>query len=383
MEQRVFHSRVDALRREVMQACDLDLLIAYSDDILSAGAVRYLTDFDMYAMYGLAVVPRRGDVVLAFGLHHSAYLIRVKQAAVADHYDGTYHPGALCAELLAETQPGAKPRVGMVDGAHMFNSISTDIRSKMSGASFVDVDREFWSHYFASVGANGAEPDLRRSAVIATEAVAKVQQAFESGQRVAAHIAADAALAARRLGADIMNRDLVRVLCASGKPLPAVLSPALRALPEADAAFAIEVTLPYAGQRTVCGRTLLCAGANAGAAGELSRAAMVHANIIALLRVGATGGQIAGEARRLTRAAGFDCPEAAGVGNGIGLDLQQAPHLVSGDPTSLAAGMAVAVQTRLKGEHLGTIHQTDTVLIADAGPDILTVREGATRMTRR
>jgi hypothetical protein len=374
MEQRIFRSRIDALRRELMDACELDLLIGYSDDILSAGAVRYLTDFDMYAMYGLAMVPRRGDVVLAFGLHHSAYLVRVRQAAIADHYAGTYHPGELCAELLAETRPRATPRVGVVGGAHMFNSIDADLRAKMPGAAFVDVDREFWIHYFASLDDNGVEPSLRRSAVIAGEAVAHAQRAFASGQRTAAQIGAGATLVARRMGADIMNRELVQVLCASGMPLPATLSPVAHSLPAAESAFAIEISSPYVGQRSVCGQTMLREGAHASGAKELSKAAEVHTGILGLLRIGTTSRQIAAEAHRLAHAAGFGFSQTDALGNGIGLDLRQAPYLVPGDATALASGMTLAVRTRLQSERLGTIHRTDTVLVAKTGPDVLTAR---------
>ena len=382
MEQRIFRSRIDALRREVMDACGLDMLIAYSDDILSPGAVRYLTDFDMYAMYGLAIVPRRGDVVLAFGLHHSAYLIRVRQSAIADHYAGTYHPGELCAELLAESGGAVEPRVGVVGGAHMFNSIHQDIHSKLAGASFADVDGAFWNHYHASVGTNGAAPNLRRSAVIARGAVAHALTAFESGQCSAPHIAAGATLAARRAGADIMNRELVQVLCAFGMPLPAELSPpahpALAAMPAlpGNSAFAIEISPPYAGQRTVCGRTMLRAGAPEADSRELRRAADVHAGILGLMRPGATVAHILAEAQRLARAAGFGLPEADGLGSGIGLDMRQAPWLVPGNTSTLASGMALAVRTRLGspggGAKLGTIHRSDTVLVAESAPEVLT-----------
>ncbi len=381
MEERVFRSRIDALRREVLDASDLDMLIAYSDDILSPGAVRYLTDFDMYAMYGLAIVPRRGDVVLAFGLHHSAYLIRVRQSAIADHYAGTYHPGELCAALLAESRPQAAPRVGVVGGAHMFNSIHADLHAKMAGASFVAVDGEFWNHYHASLGAHGAEPNLRRSATIAVQAVAHARSAFESGQRPAAHIAAGATLAARRLGADIMNRELVQVRCASGRPLPAGLSPPGRSPFAGDAAFAIEIAPSYAGMRSVCGRTLLREGAPASAAAELNRAVQVHAAILDLLRPGVSCGQVAAQAERLARAAGFGLAQTDELGNGIGVDLRQAPYILAGEAAPLAAGMALVVRTRLRrlnggaegSTDLGTIHRADTVLAGGSAPEVLTV----------
>jgi Xaa-Pro aminopeptidase len=60
------------------------------------------------------------------------------------------------------------------------------------------------------------------------------------------------------------------------------------------------------------------------------------------------------------------------LGSGIGLDLRQAPYLVPGDATALASGMTLAVRTRLQSERLGTIHRTDTILVAETGPDVLT-----------
>lgn len=374
MEQRIFRSRIDALRREVMDACALDMLIAYSDDILSAGAVRYLTDFDMYAMYGLVIVPRRGDVVLAFGLHHSAYLVRVRSAAIADHYEGTYHPGRLCAELLADSRPAAASRVGVVGGAQMFESIHADIHANLGAVTYVDVDREFWSHYFSSMKDSGAEASLRRSAVIAGEALAHARAAFGSGQRSVSHLVAGAALAARRMGADIMNRELVQVLCATGTPLPGALSPVARHTSEAGNTLAIEITSPHAGQRSVCGRTLLRDGSDASATQELARASQVHAAILGLMRAGANGKQITAEAQHVARAAGFGLPENSELGHGIGLSMRQ-PHSLSADDSSLLApGMAFAVRTRLQGGTLGTIHQADTVLVSQAGPEVMTAR---------
>ena len=48
------------VREQIIGALDLDMLLAYSDDPLAAGAVRYLTDFDVYAMYAIVVLPSRG-----------------------------------------------------------------------------------------------------------------------------------------------------------------------------------------------------------------------------------------------------------------------------------------------------------------------------------
>jgi Xaa-Pro aminopeptidase len=378
MKQRIFHTRIDALRREVMDAAGLDLLIAYSDDILAPGAVRYLTDFDIYAMYGMAIVPRRGDVALAFGMHHSAYLVRVKQAATADHYAGTYRPGQLCAELLAESRPqdsASAPKVGMVGAAGMFASIHDDVHASLRGAAFVDVDNAFWRHCTWTLDANGLAPNLRRSATIARQAVEHAAAAFQSGQRAGARIAAGATLAARRLGADVMNRELVQVRCGGGMPLPAELAPPGQVTLASAAAFAIEISPPYAGLRSVCGRTLLPQDAPAESVSELDRAAEVHESILGLVQPGATAGQIVAAAQRLARDAGIELSERDQLGCGIGLEIRQPPYLSAGDASLLIPGMALAVRTRLKSPSIGTIHRADTLLVADGGgPDVLTVR---------
>ena len=101
----VYGKRTEKVRATVMAPLNLDMLIAYSDDIYNAGPVQFLTNFDVYAMYGLVAVPATGDVVLAFGMHHSAYLVRAAQVAHADYLLGTYRPGALCRQLLDEWVP--------------------------------------------------------------------------------------------------------------------------------------------------------------------------------------------------------------------------------------------------------------------------------------
>ena len=145
MHEQIFRHRINLVRQGVMAKHNLDLFLAYADDPNQAGAVRYLTDFDIYAMYALVVI-FAGDIALTFGLHHSAYLIRVKETADADYYLGTYQPGDLCCKLLAESgRPVAAPRVGVVGGEGMFRKIDTDLRKAFPDATFIPIDREFWN----------------------------------------------------------------------------------------------------------------------------------------------------------------------------------------------------------------------------------------------
>ena len=71
-----------------MKPRDIDLLLIYSADVFNAGNVRYLTNFDAYASYGMVMLPRVGELSLAVGFHHSAYLVRVKDVARAGYITG-------------------------------------------------------------------------------------------------------------------------------------------------------------------------------------------------------------------------------------------------------------------------------------------------------
>lgn len=361
MEERVFRSRIAEVRRSLMQPSQLDLLIAYSDDVLSPGAVRYLTDFDVYAMYGVVLVPKQGDVVLAFGLHHSAYLVRVRQAAIADHFVGTYAPGAMCAQLLSECGATRSPQVGLVGGRGMFSSIDADIRSKLAQASLIELDEEFWR--LVHSGSGEALAGMRRSATIAVRSIEEARRDIDSGETSPGRIAARATLAARRFGADIQNREMVQVRVAAGWPLPARLAPPTHHPFTRGSAFAIEVSPAYAGARTVCVRSFV----QAKYSGHLHRADAVHASICALARPGAIGGALVRDAKAVAAKAGMELANSE-IFSGIGLNLRQ-PPLQSAE---LGSGMVLVVRADLKTVELGTIHRADTVLVTEQGCEILT-----------
>jgi Xaa-Pro aminopeptidase len=368
-DERIFRQRIARLRQALLAPRGLDMLLAYADDTLDAGAVRYLTDFDVYAMYALVLVPRRGDVALAFGLHHSAYLVRVRDAAMADYFHGTYAPGELCRRLLAEMERTAAPRIGIVGGARMMRRIDADLRKHLPDAEFVAVDEPFWRLVAEADVADGAIDCLRRSAAIARQSLAAAAAAV--GQRSAREIAAEIGFAARRFGADVLNREMVHIALAAGPPLPEQLGPAAAAAQAKDA-LAIEVSPGYRGYRTLCGRTFLASAERAAHRARLDAAFEVHREICALVRPGLSAGGITDKARSILARAGSALAPDAKLGHGIGLSLIAEPILRSGNPAEILPGAALAVRTRHAAGALGTIHLADTVLVTAADGEVLT-----------
>jgi Xaa-Pro aminopeptidase len=381
MEEQVRHDRVNAVRTRLMAERGLDMLLAYSDDPLEAGAVRYLTDFDVYAMYAVVMVPRTGDVVLAFGLHHSAYLIRVKDTASADYYLGTYQPGDLCRRLLSESGANERARIGLVGCAGMFSRIEADLHRSLPGASFIDVDEAFWalSDAEAASGWSDVISHLRRSAAICGDSVETARQRWRAAMSTC-EIAADIGLAARRRGADILNREMVRVAFASGLPLPRHLRSEASSQPHRSDALAVEVQVAYRGLNTVAGRTFCNTD---GLNNDLNAIHNAHRSLCRMLRTGTKVGAIIAAAAQVDGAAILTNTSELELGNRIGFSVRQQPFLRPGGDEVLPAMSAFVLNTRRTHPRLGTVRFADTVLVTDTSGEILTEAHDRQRMSPR
>ncbi|HUT49775.1 MAG TPA: M24 family metallopeptidase [Alphaproteobacteria bacterium] len=371
MDQRTFQARVAHTRDRLLRPLDLDMLLCYADDISAAGAVRYLTDFDVYAMYALAIVPRRGDVALAFGLHHSAYLVRVKQSATADYLSGTYAPGALCRQLLQDAGTDRAPRVGIVGGANMFRRIAGDLHKALDGATYVEIDQEAWHKAIAPLGEPLVRDALDRSAAIARDAVAAVADDL-APTRSAADLAAIAALTARRRGADLMNREIVEIRASAGPVLADRLGPPGRNPIGAGGGIAVEIALRYRGLRAYCGRTF---GLDEAWSTDLDRAAALHQRVIALAKPGRTGGEFARDAARLYAEAGATGAGDFGFGHGVGFQDREPPVLRAGSEDELQPGTALVIRSRIGSAACGAVFLADTVMMGEHGPTVLTAAQ--------
>jgi Xaa-Pro aminopeptidase len=351
-----------------MAPLNLDMLIAYSDDIYNAGPVRFLTNFDVYAMYGLVAVPATGDVVLAFGMHHSAYLVRAAQVAHADYLLGTYRPGALCRQLLDELVPVQSARVGIVGGAGMISKIDRDLRESLAGATLLDVSHRFEEAMLSGAPDTSALDSARRGAMIAARSLNAIEprlHLFASELEIAAEVA----FVARRLGADLMSREVVPVRVATGGA--STLRPAAlgRDIDKGGPFVAVEVAPAYGGMRSVCGRTYV-RGNDTEAVNLLDHAMRAHRELCRDCRSGVALQEIFGIAT--AHFVGTTQDQVAEFGHGIGYGLRQSPYLTAESSHVLNAGELLAIRTRKFVPGKGTIHFADTVRVAIEQGEVLT-----------
>ncbi len=90
------------------------------------------------------------------------------------------------------------------------------------------------------------------------------------------------------------------------------------------------------------------------------------------VRVGATGVEADGAARRVIEDAGFGEAFGHGLGHGVGLDVHEAPRLARESTDTLVAGNVVTVEPGIYLEGLGGIRIEDLVIVGEDGPEVLT-----------
>lgn len=105
----------------------------------------------------------------------------------------------------------------------------------------------------------------------------------------------------------------------------------------------------------------------------------IRQDILANLRPGVKAGEVYARAVALAETLGYgDRFMNAGpaqvnfVGHGVGIELDEVPHLARGSSVVLQAGMTLAVEPKIVFPGLGIVGVEDTVLVTDGDPDCLT-----------
>ncbi len=60
------------------------------------------------------------------------------------------------------------------------------------------------------------------------------------------------------------------------------------------------------------------------------------------------------------------------VGHGVGIELDELPHLADGARQTIEAGMTIAVEPKIGFPGRGVVGVEDTVLVTPTGPECLT-----------
>ncbi len=349
-----FEGRIVRVRCDLMKPRNIDLLLVYADDVFKPGNVRYLTNFDVYAMYAMVMLPSVGELSLTFGLHHSAYLVRAKEVARADYFRGTKAPASHCRELIDE-KGISHPLIGLVGTREMFQCMRTDLDKLFPDASFhditVDLERMREKKSKAEIAC------LKRSAIIAGQSLRALKAHLRVGSSEQ-QLIAEAGMAARHAGADVLTREMIRFRVASGDVAFRSLGPVTdRILSEGDT-FAVEISPQFEGYRTVLGRTYVV-GNSTLVESELSRhIGSIHHQICMSIKPGLRACEIALQAKGLFEKAGLADYVKGSIGHGIGLDPEECPRLDLNDETLVEPGMALVVRSAAHGVFLA-----DTILI--------------------
>ncbi len=356
-----FDTRIERIRGDLMKPQGIDLLLVYADDIFRPGNVRYLTDFDVYAIYAMVVVPCVGEISLTFGFHHTAYLVRVKEVARAGYITPTKRPEDHCRELIEELGID-QPRIGLVGAREMLHSIRAGLDSELPGASFHDLTADFESIRRVKSAAEIA--CLRRSASIADQGLRALKEHLNAGN-TELNVVKEGGLAARRAGADVLTREIVGFQVATGNAVLRSLGPATNRVLRKGDAFAVEVSPQFEGYRTVLGRTYAIGNTGPEEKELSSRVAFTHRRICESIVPGIGACDIARAAEDLLENAGLRKYVCRGLGHGVGLDPEESPRLDLNDSTVVEPGMALAVRTSVICPGVGGAFFADTVLVAE------------------
>jgi Xaa-Pro aminopeptidase len=362
-----FDVRIAQVRCELMRPRNIDLLLLYADDVFQPGNVRYLTNFDLYANYAMVMLPSVGELSLTYGLHHSAYLVRVKEVARAGYLRGTKTPAGHCRELIDEMGI-SHPRIGLVGTREMFQCMRVEWDRLFPDASFQDVTADFegirWKKSSAEIAC------LRRSAIIAGRGLLALKAHLRTGISELKLIA-EAGMAARHAGADVLTREMIGFRVASGEAVLRSPGPPTDRILREGEPFAVEISPQFEGYRTVLGRTFVVGDSTPEESERSIRIRSIHRRICGSIKPGLRACEIALQAKGLFEKAGLLDYMGESVGHGIGLDPEESPGLDLNDQTVLVPGMALVVRSAAVRPGTGGVFWADTVVVGRDEPTLL------------
>jgi Xaa-Pro aminopeptidase len=328
-----FAGRLERLQQAIAEAGD-DAWVMYGDS-QRYGAVAYIGHFLPRARSALVLVPRQGQPVLLASVGPRDVPAAKTLTAIEDVRPFVQLPREAI-RLLMEQRLG-QAQVGLV-GAH----------NQLSAAEWEAISSELpeirWQQRDAVFDELRAVKEPMERAVIdrAGQAVQTGLDAAASELRPGRSIRQ--AIAAIDKAVRYAGAEDVRLLIATGQ---GSLRPASDAAIPANEPVSLLAAAEVQRYWSEAARTY---NGNSGLAGQ-ALAAMVSA-----AQPGATAGAVAEAGRSvLSSALGWTdtAADAYGLGNGIGLDLEEPPFIRPGEPATLRAGATLALRVVLPGSIAG------------------------------
>lgn len=208
---------------------------------------------------------------------------------------------------------------------------------------------------------------IRRSVVLNSKAYAQVLKRVKPGM-TEVELAAEIEYRMRRLGADGVAFDTI-VAAGARSALPHATPTAARigeGLLLVDMGAAVE---GYASDMTRVAHV----GEPSAKAKDLY-AAVLEAQLasIAAVKPGATCDEVDAAARQALKRRKLDRYFTHSTGHGLGLEIHEAPRVGARTELRLEAGMVITIEPGVYVEGFGGVRIEDTVLVTDAGVEVLT-----------
>jgi Xaa-Pro aminopeptidase len=338
--------------------CALDLLMAEQNldglVVFGKGAhyanLAYLTHFIPKSGWGLALIPRAGDPTLFFSAGGERDIPFAKKVTWISDVRHIKSAGNDMAALLKEKHPGFK-RIGLVDVNLMSGQACDGLLSSLSETETVD------ARPLMKVARAGLRPRERsaiiHAASIACRAKKKAMEVFSGGKSIQRALV-QAELTARRLG----SHD-VRLLTPGG--YGPYLSPFETSNPAASDRLVAYIAVEFQGYWADVAVTF--PATNSGLA-EKARHALQ--SMAAAAKPGVAGGEVASHAlEELGPELGRMALEV-GLGNGIGLSLEEPPFITIDGRDDLVEGNALSLRVYLHDDQ-NAVFVSDLVVIDEKG----------------
>jgi len=361
----------------LMQAEDLDLLLAYGNDraVFGPAHVRWMADIPVHFEPMAVLVPRDGEPVLVCGPESDQYALRVGKVRDVrvlrelTHPDEDYPFSRI--ETLAEvvagltSAAGTVRRLGVAGWGLLDVATATAIEAALPDATWVDVE-----HAVCGLRAQKSAAEIaviRHAYGLAAAGLDAAVAAIRPGVTESA-VAAEAEAAMRRAGAEGTGIDTI---VASGPNARPILGRATFREIERDDLVVLTVAPRYQGYHGAIGRPVLVGDPGREARAALDAARRAQDACAALIRPGIEGRTVEAAGRRVMEQAGFGPNFLYSGIHSVGLIEFEPPIFGPSSTAILEESMVLSVDIPVFNAPWGGLRLEDGFLVTATGSERL------------